>query len=542
MKRVVSILIACLCFGVNLLAAPPKPKLVVGLVIDQMRWDYLYRYYDRYTAKSGFRHLLSQGFVCQNTNIPYVNTVTAAGHASVFTGTVPAIHGITGNEWLKQPEQTPQYCTQDDAEKTIGANNNSGQMSPRQLTVTTFADELRLATNFKSKVVSVALKDRSSILPGGHTANAAYWYDATSGNWVSSSYYMTELPAWVTTFNGKQLYNAYYKQGWSTLYPVDSYVQSTADSQPYEANAFGSGTAFPYDLERFVGKNFNAILSTPHGNSFTFDMAKAAIEGEGLGNDSIPDFLAISLSSTDYIGHSFGPNSVEAEDGFLRLDQSLSDFLLHLDNKLGKDGYLLMLTADHGVAHVPAFSKSVRLPAGSVNFENMITAANQWLKDKTNTANLVSSINNCQVYLNPAAVSSSRTKEPELLRAVAEFFGQQPGIYRAVPLEAASTTTLNEHIKQMVVNSYYPLRSGAVQLLLQPQWLDGFETRGTTHGVWNAYDAHVPLIWYGWQVRPGQSYASQTTTDIAPTLSALMHVQVPSGNIGHTILELLRKP
>ncbi|TAD86411.1 MAG: alkaline phosphatase family protein [Bacteroidetes bacterium] len=541
MKRVLLFWMGCCCAAIAL-ATPPKPKLVVGLVVEQMRWDYLYRFYDRYTAKQGFKHLLSQGFACQNTQIPYANTVGAAGHASVYTGAVPAVHGITGIEWLKQPQQTPIYCTQDDTEKTIGASNSSGQMSPRQLQVTTFADELKLGTNFRSKVVSIALKDKGAIFPGGHRANAAYWFDDGTGNWVSSSYYMSELPAWAAAFNAKQLANGYYKQGWNTLYPINTYVQSTPDNQPYESNVFGTGAAFPYNFDKFIDKNFNAILSTPHGSSLTFDMARAAIEGEGLGGDSIPDFLGISLSSPDYIGHAFGPNSVEVEDGFLRLDQSLSDFLQYLDSKLGKDAYLLMLTADHGVAHVPAFFKEQHIPAGSLNLEAMVANANNWLKEKTGTANLVSTISNYQVYLNAGAVINSRTKEPELIKAVVDYFQQQPGIYRAIPLDAATSTTLNDHIKQMVVNSYYPLRSGAVQLLLQPHWINGFEARGTTNGAWSGYDAHVPLLWYGWAIKPGQSYASYATTDIAPTLCALLQLQMPSASMGQPILNVIPKP
>ncbi len=341
-----------------------RPKLVVGIVVDQMRWDFLYRYYERYSENGGFKKLLTNGFTCDNTMIPYCPTVTASGHASIYTGTVPAINGITGNNWWDHQLNRSVYCTEDSLVITIGSNTNLGLQSPRNLLTTTICDELRLATNFKSKVIGIALKDRGGILPAGHTANAAYWYDMKTGDWITSSYYMNELPSWVKNINAEKLVDKYYKDGWTTLYPLNTYIQSTADEKNYEVKAFGSNAkGFPYNLSRFAGNNYNVVEATPFGNTLTAELAKAAITNEGLGADAITDFLAVSFSSTDYVGHSFGPNSIEQEDTYLRLDKDLGEFLIFLDSKVGKDQYLIFLSADHGVAHVPAFAKEHNIPA-----------------------------------------------------------------------------------------------------------------------------------------------------------------------------------
>ena len=515
----------------------PRPKMVVGIVVDQMRWDYLYRYYDRYAANGGFKRLLNQGFSCENTMIPYAPSLTACGHSSIYTGSVPAINGITGNDWYDSHLDKSVYCTQDDDVKTVGSTTTAGQMSPRNLLTTTICDELRLATNFKSKVVGVALKDRGSILPAGHSGSA-YWYDSKTGDWITSTYYMNDLPQWVKDFNAKKLVDKYYTEGWSTLYPLNTYVQSTADAKPYESKPFGAGTNFPYDLKKFVGTSYGYLPVTPHGNTFTLEMAKAAVTAEQLGKDSTTDFLAISLSSPDYIGHSFGPNSVEAEDGFLRLDKSLGEFLDFLNSTVGTGQYLLFLSADHGAAHIPAFLQENYIPAGSADAEGLYTNLNNLLKQKFGVDELIIEISNYQVYLNHKAITAAKLNEKEIRKLIIDSASLQPGIARVFELDALSATTLNATIKNKIANGYYPARSGDIQLILQPQWIEGFKNAGTTHGTWNPYDAHIPLLWYGWNVKQGKLNRETYMTDIAPTVAAMLHIQMPSGSIGHVIEEV----
>jgi len=518
-----------------------RPRLVVGIVVDQMRWDYLYRYYDRYLEDGGFKRLMSEGFSCENTLIPYAPTVTACGHASIYTGSVPAIDGITGNDWWDYKLSQIVYSSGDDSAKTIGGSTEAGQMSPRNLLVTTIGDELRLATNFRSKSIGIALKDRAAVLPAGHSANGAYWYDDKTGGWITSSYYMSDLPKWLKDLNAKKLADQYYAKDWNTLYPLNTYVQSAADEEPYEYRPFGANAkGFPYNLSQFVGKNYGALHVTPYGNSFTFDMAKAVINGEQLGADSITDFLAISLSSPDYIGHTFGPNSVEAEDNYLRLDKDLGDFLKFLDKQLGKGQYLVFLSADHGVAHVPAFLKEHKIPAGSVGDQKILEELNKLLKDKFNVDKLAIGLINYQVYLDRSAINAAHLNKDSIYKEVIIFLLQQPGIARAFALDALNAVTLNNKIKNAIANGYYPSRSGDIQFILQPQWIEGFEKGGTTHGVWNPYDAHIPLLWFGWNIHPGKTNREVYMTDIAPTIASMLHIQMPSGSVGNVIEEAVK--
>lgn len=516
-----------------------RPKLVVGIVIDQMRWDYLYRYYDRYAANGAFKRLLNQGFSCENTLIPYAPTVTACGHSCIYTGSVPAINGITGNIWWDYQKNIQMYCTDDRSVKTVGSASSLGEMSPKNLLVTTVCDELRLATNFHSKVIGIALKDRGGILPAGHSANAAYWYDNTNGNWITSSYYMKELPNWVKSFNDQKWVDKYYQQEWNTLFPVNTYTQSTEDAKSYEAKVFGANT-FPYDLKRFTGKNYGIIESTPYGNSLTAEFAKAAIINEKLGSGDATDFLAVSFSSPDYIGHAFGPNSIEEEDNYLRLDKELADLMDFLDTKIGKDQYLLFLSADHGVAHVPGFLKEHNIPAGSSDLSGMSDWLNTILKDKYGKDNLVIGIYSLQVCLNHAAIDSAHLDLNDIKKTAINFLSSQPMVSRVFDITNISGTTLNEKIKSMLTNGYYPLRSGDVQIILLPQWLENFSAGGTTHGVWNPYDSHIPLLWYGWGVRQGKLNRETNMTDIAPTIAAMLHIQMPSGCVGKVIPEVMK--
>jgi predicted AlkP superfamily pyrophosphatase or phosphodiesterase len=517
------------------------PKLIVGIVIDQMRWDYLYRYYNRYQEDGGFKQLLKHGFSCENTFIPYTPTVTACGHTCIYTGSIPAVSGIVGNEWWDYKSSDIVYCTQDDNVKTIGSNTDAGKMSPHNLLVTTIGDELHLADNFRNKVIGIALKDRSSILPVGHSANGAYWYDEKTGDWITSSYYMNDLPKWVKDLNAKKLVDNYYAQNWNTLYPVSSYTQSAPDEEPYEYRPFGANAkGFPYNLSQFVGKNYEILPVTPYGNTLTFEMAKAAINGEQLGADSLTDLLAISFSTADYIGHTFGPTSVEQEDNFLRLDRELGDFLRFLDKQVGNGKYVVFLSADHGAPQVPAFLKEHKIPAGNVNDQAIAEQLNNILKTKYNNDKLVIGIFHNQVYLDRNAIISSHLDRRQVYNVIIDLLLQQTGISRAFVLDALDTVTLSASIKNIIANGYYPSRSGDIQIISDPQWIEEFQRGGTTHGVWNPYDSHIPLLWYGWNIQPGKTNRKVFMTDIAPTIAAMLHIQMPNGSIGDVIEEVLR--
>ncbi|MFN9709868.1 MAG: alkaline phosphatase PafA, partial [Bacteroidota bacterium] len=471
----------------------------------------------------------------------YMPTVTGCGHASIYAGTVPAIHGIVGNNWIEKRENKMVYCSEDKSVKGVGTTRSNGQMSPRYMLTTSICDELKLATNFRSKVIGIAMKDRGSILPAGHSADAAYWYEAASGNWISSSLYMDSLPEWVKDFNEKNYPDRYYQNGWNTLYDISTYKQSTADIQEYEARPLGKDqSGFPYDLKRFSGNNYDAILKTPYGNNFTLDLAKQAIQYEQMGADSITDFLAISFSSPDYIGHSFGPNSIEIEDTYIRLDQELGYFFEYLDKVVGKGNYLSFLTADHGVAHVPAFLQQHKIPAGILDDNVLKDTLNRYLKEKFGAEQLVSYILNYQVYLNHKMIDSMDISKDEVIKNVTALLMKEEGIDRVLEMDEVMEIALPEKMRELIVNGWHPARSGDIQLTLKPGWIDGGKT-GTTHGLWNPYDSRIPLLFYGWNIPQGSTTEEVFMSDIAATVSALLKIQQPSGCIGKSLVPSMNK-
>lgn len=514
-----------------------RPKLVVGLVIDQMRWDYLYRYYDRY-SKGGFKRLINDGFSVENTFIPYTPTYTACGHTSIYTGSVPAINGIIGNNWFDPELGRDVYCSEDKSVKTVGSPSKAGEMSPKNMLVTTITDELRLATNFKSKVIGISQKDRGSILPAGHSANAAYWYDGANGNWITSTYYMQTLPKWVSDYNDKKVANDFYAKEWNTLYPIETYTQSSADNKPYEGKFRGENTpTFPHKLSASIGKDYDLIRSTPYGNTMTFDLSKLAIQNEKLGQTGNTDFLAVSCSSTDYVGHQFGPNSIEAEDTYLRLDKDLEDFFNYLDKTLGKGNYLFFLSADHAVAHVPGFMAENKLPGGLVSNTTLRKGLDTVMNKKFNLSKSVITVTNNQIYFDHSVIESQKVDFAKVKQAAIDYLKKQEAIMDAVDLQILNTATIPEEIRKRITNGYNARRSGDVYFISKPNWFDGGST-GTTHGAWYPYDSHIPLVFMGWKVKPGKTNETHYMTDIASTLAAMLHIQMPSGSVGSPITEL----
>jgi hypothetical protein len=517
-----------------------RPKLVVGLVVDQMRWDFLYRYYDRYSA-NGFKRLLNQGFSAENTMIPYVPTVTACGHTCLYTGSVPAIHGIVGNNFYDRDVKADMYCAEDKTVKGLGTKGKEGLMSPRNMKVTSICDELRLATNFRSKVIGVAIKDRGGILPAGHSANAAYWYDGSNGNWISSNYYMEQLPDWVSSFNNRRVPDSLYKIKWDYFGDPAGYVQSDNNEyKKYEATPFGNkSNSFPYALDTMAGKKYGAISSTPMGMDMTMLFAKTALMQEGLGKDAITDFLAISLSSPDYIGHSFGPNSQEIEDTYLRLDALVANFLQFLDQQVGAGNYTLFLSADHGVAHNPSFLKEHRLPGGMVNTD-LDKQLNKLLVEKFGADSLVASEIEYEIHLDNDRIAAKGLNRDAVVSTTMDFLNKQAGVDRVIDWRNLQNANLPDAVKKMLQNGYNPHRSGDLMVFLLPQWLHQSQTTGTTHGLWNPYDAHIPLLFYGWGIKQGKTNRTTEMTDVAATLAALLKIQMPNGCIGEVITEVIK--
>ncbi|ROI08408.1 alkaline phosphatase family protein [Chryseobacterium sp. H3056] len=518
-----------------------RPKLVVGLVVDQMRWDYLYRYYEKY-QNDGFKKLLADGYSLNNVHINYIPTYTAIGHTTIYTGSVPAIHGIAGNDWFDKTTGKNVYCTTDLSVQPVGSESTkAGSHSPKNLWSTTITDELMLATNFQAKVVGVSLKDRASILPAGHNPTGAYWFDDTTGNFITSTYYMQELPKWMKDFNAQKNPDQLVKNGWNTLLPISEYFESSPDNSPWEG-LLGSAKipTFPYsNLAADFQANRDVIRYTPFGNTLTLRAAEAAIKGENLGEDAVTDFLAVNLASTDYAGHKFGPNAIEVEDIYLRLDRDLAEFFKYLDKTVGKNQYTVFLSADHGGAHAQGFMAEHKMATGFYGEDNK--EFNEKLKAKFKADKLVAKVTNNQVYLDDQVIADNKLDADEVKQYLLDILNHDKSVLYAVDMKKAGASSIPEPLRSRIVNGYNWQRSGDIQVIYHDSWLPTYSKLGTTHGSWNSYDSHIPLIFMGWGIKPGESNKEYHMTDIAATLSALLRVQYPSGSIGNPITEVLGK-
>lgn len=532
-----------LTITIHVYAQPDRPKLVVGLMVDQMRWDYLYRFADRY-GDDGFKRLLKEGFSCENTLLNYVPTFTAIGHSSVYTGSVPSIHGIAGNDWIIQATGQPMYCTQDDNVQGVGTHEKEGRQSPRNLLTSTVTDQLKLATNFQSKVIGISMKDRAGILPAGHFADAAYWLEGKSGNWISSTFYMENLPSWVDTFNEQKLADKYLKQDWNTLYPIETYTTSTADDTPYEGKWPGEeAPTFPRktsEIMKDVG--YELIKTTPQGNTLTLDFAQAALEQEQLGRNATghTDFLCVSLSATDYVGHRYSLSAVEIEDTYLRLDKDIADFLSYLDEHVGQGNYTFFLTADHAASYNPMYYTDNKGNAGYLFTRQIQRNLNEELEAKFGTDSLVRSLLNYQVHLNYTLIDSLGLQLQEIKETIIHSLNKEEGITYVIDMEGNQNMFVPAPLREKIINGYNRRHSGAIQIIADPQWYAGTpRSPGTTHGVWSPYDSHIPLVFMGWGIPQGVSNKEVHVVDIAPTISSLLHIMEPNGNIGKPITEVL---
>jgi predicted AlkP superfamily pyrophosphatase or phosphodiesterase len=514
-----------------------RPKLVVGIVVDQMRWDYLYRFYDKYET-GGFKRLLNDGFSCENTLINYIPSVTAIGHTTIFTGSVPSIHGIAGNDWIDHKTGKSTYCTDDSTVQTIGSYSKAGKMSPRNLLATTITDELRLATNFQSKVVGISLKDRAAILPAGHNPTAAFWIDDATGKFITSSYYMPQLPTWVNDFNNAKPIDKLLANGWNTLLPIDQYTESTADDVEWEGMLKGaSKPVFPFDTQKAYALDHGSLRQMPFGNTLTLQFAKAAIEGYQLGQETTSDFLTINCASTDYCGHMTGPNAIEIEDVYLRLDRDLAGFFSYLDQKIGKGKYLVFLTADHGAAHAEGFSRANKMPAGLLG-KDLESGLVRTIEKQFGAKQLILGTDNFQVTYNTNRIDSLKLNADEIKAATINYLLHQEGIQYAVDQDRIAAASIPAPLRNMMINGYNQQRSGSVLMVNLPGWLPATCKKGCTHSVWNPYDTHIPLIFMGWKIPHGTTNRTTQMTDISATVAALLHIQMPSGCIGSPITEV----
>ncbi|MCA0236671.1 MAG: alkaline phosphatase family protein [Bacteroidetes bacterium] len=542
----------CLVFMSRMLPAqqtqPAQPKLIVGIVVDQMRYDFLYRYQAKYSP-GGFKRLLSEGFTCEDVRYNYVPTYTAPGHSAIYSGATPSVNGIIGNDWWDPEWGEHRYVTTDKRYRPVGTNNNkAGQHSPSVLLSTTITDELRLSNNFQSKVVGVCLKDRASILPAGHIPNACYWFDDSTGNWITSSYYPDSLglPEWVQSFNARRLPAKYLSQPWATDSSLQ-YNESFAGWDRYNKGKYGKFSgSMPYNLpEMYKTQGFGVIRFTPMGSTLTTDFAIEAIEKMGLGLDAYPDFLCLSYSSTDYCAHQFGIHGEETEDVYIKLDRDLARILDFLDKKFGKNNVLVFLTADHGGGETPVHMNDLRIPAGvfeesklEANLENFLAV------QLGSTGDFIHDVSNQQIWLNWEAIADLDLNPEDLAHNIIEYLRAQKGVYDAFTRDEVMSYPIEFPYASETRRGLHPRRSGDVLFQLDPGWHSDdnlFKLGGATHGSPYAYDTHVPLLWYGWKVPHGVSYTPWNITDIAPTLSAMLRIARPSGTTGVVMEEVFKQ-
>ena len=518
-----------------------KPKLVVGIVVDQMRYDYLNRFYKKY-GEGGFKRLMNEGFNCKNNHFNYVPTYTAPGHASVYTGTSPKYHGIIGNDWYDKTIKKSVYCTSDDAMEGVGVEGYPGKMSPHQMKTTSFTDENRIYTQMKGKTIGIALKDRGAILPAGHTANAAYWFEGRKeGKWISSNFYMTELPEWVKKFNETEHINSYIQE-WTTVYDISTYTESGPDINTFEGGFRGKEAAsFPYDLNALKDDNggFDILKSTPFGNTMTTDFAIEALKAEQLGTDDITDVLAISYSSTDYVGHNFGVNSKEIEDTYIRLDKDLERLLNELDQMVGNGNYTVFLTADHAAIEVPGYLASLKIPSGYFDGSTFRKKVSVFMSEHFGVDGLVENVSNNQIFLNREKLDSLKLDLKSVQQTIVEEIMTYDHIDKAYTGWSMSNTNFTDGIESLVEKGYHQKRSGDVVYVYDPAVISYGKT-GSTHGSSYQYDTHVPLLFYGNGIKQGYTYQKTEITDIAPTITSLLDINAPNGAIGQPLEFVLK--
>ena len=477
-----------------------RPKLVVGIVVDQMRWDYLGRYYDRF-QKDGFRRMIEQGYSCDNCLINYVPTITAIGHTSAYTGASPAFHGICGNDFYIDGK--PVYCCGDETVDPVGSDNRKkGCMSPRNLLSSTIGDQLRIHTDFKSKVIGVSYKDRASMLPAGRSANAAYWLDTDNGCFITSTYYMNELPQWAKAYNAQMAKNEELKK---------------------------------------VGKKVGLYPLCGH---LTTDMAIAALKGENLGKSGTTDMLCVSYSQTDVIGHEWSTRGEHTDEAYLELDKDIARLLAALDEQVGEGNYLVFLTADHGAAHNQQFMIDHKLNGGPWKWwDEMAPGLEKALQNIGADLKVIASLNSYRIYLDKQHIAELGVEFCKVKQTIIDYAKTAPHVQFVIDYEHAATSSVPQKLRDMALMGYHPRRSGDILIIPEAGWYEfgsWSSPVGTTHGEWNPYDAHIPLLFMGWKVEHGSTGREVHITDIAPTVTQLLHIQQPNACVGEPITEVVK--
>jgi hypothetical protein len=524
---------------------PEKPRLVIGIVVEQLRYDHIEKFIDR-LGENGIRRLINEGTYFKNAHFEHMLTQSAPGHATIATGAEPAYHGIPSESWYVPLRNELIYCTKDAQVYPVGGSFEAGLHSPVNLEATTFSDELKMATNRKSRVFSIGAKESSAILTGGHAADGVFWFDNTTGTWMSSTYYTASLPAWVRNFNATNYADSYLNSTWNLFKPVAMYADCLSDINEFETG-FGSANSFPYDLRRIRSReangarnNFSLLRETPFINSMTTSLAIQLLYNEQLGRGDVTDYLSICYSATDNIGHRFGPSSVEMGDAIFRLDDEIAQLLTYINDNIGKSNVLVFFTSSHGISEIPAVLESYRLPSGYFRPTQAVQLLRSYMNVLYGEADWVKGYSDRQVFLNRSLIEDRRLSLDDVQKKVARFLIPFSGVAAAYPYSAFEANDFGGGNMRRIMNNFNPQRSGDVIITLSPGWVEREDDYVTNHNSPYECDSHVPLVWYGWAINRATVLRKVNMTDIAATLSVLCKVPFPNACTGEPMTELFR--
>jgi hypothetical protein len=517
-----------------------KPKLVVGIVVSEMRYDYLMRYWDKF-GEGGFRRLVGNGTFCKNAHHDYLISEPSSGFASIVTGAYPDGHGIVSDFWYNRLKDEIIYSIYDDNVRTVGGPYESGRFSPVNLQASTLSDEIKINNNFRSKVISVSMDPAAAVLSGGHTADAAYWFDKNSGDWITSSYYLDSLPGWVNDFNNKGIGEVYLQKTWEPLMSADSYSSSLADNNGHETGIKGQ-KVFPYDLEELsrVSRkeiDYSILSTTPYGNTYTRDMAIAALVSEELGKDDSTDFLYLNFAASAYAGEYFNSLSVEMQDIYLRLDKELEHFLNFLDDEIGLKNVLIYLTAENASANEPSYLMENSVPSGYYDYNASLALLRTYLNVIYGKGDWIKFYYAKQIYLNTFLIEDSKISIAEFEDRVARFMVQFQGVSKVLTANDLMKNNYTRGVFEQIQKTFHQKRSGDVILHLNPGWVEKGIDRQYASSF--HYDSHVPLIWFGWKTGRKEVSRKISVTDIMPTINYFLDISRSPAMQGSVIHELV---
>lgn len=544
MRRSISLL-CCVLFAfvstirANLPNSTDKPKVVVGLVIENMRPDYIQRYWNKF-EEGGFKKLYTNGAICSNVNLTVHEQSYASGTATLFTGVNPSTHGIIGKHWYDRLRSREVECTYDDYYFTLGADTDNGNASPKKLLTTTITDNLKIFSGGKSSIFSVAMNRESAIFSAGHAADGAYWFDIHSGRMVSSSFYLNVFPDWVREFNSENYPERFSYQNWVTLFPEPEYTESTPDNYEFEKGYFGEFNVFPHTIGKYTkrAENFTPLKTTPYANEIIKNFGIQLMEKEAVGQDEHTDFMTIVFSSMDYENNSFGPPSLEMQDTYLYLDKYIAEVVRYAENKFGKQNVVFFLTANTSASYPVDYLKhEFNLPVDFFSPESSFALLTSFLNASYGQQNWIEHYTDHQVYLNHDLIKKNKVDLDEIRESASDFLNQFEAVQISMTAGQLEKGSSDDGILAMLHKSYAKNRSGDFLYILKEGWQPQYKFRKINY----TDQTHIPLLFYGAGIKPQTIREKYNAVDFAPTLSELLQIPQPDKSQGRPITPVLNR-